>query len=220
MARSFSMIAIAVILPFAGGESGACGDTPLEPGSYRVEVHNEHTRGGSWVGDCHPIGSRLTWRDDRRGEAKPLDPASVTAPCEVRAYETRGAFRVRSAAVRVEPITDGEVHPIRLFLPRRASGGIGFQFDIERQGARVIRVFQQTPPDLHLGDLIVAVDGMPTAGATAWEFLDRSVGPAGTPVQLTVLRDGVRRTAWFGRRAMRPADFQHDRAPSPPHDRL
>lgn len=55
------------------------------------------------------------------------------------------------------------------------------------------RVFQQTPAyemGLQVNDTIVAVDGVPTHGLTKEEVYDMIIGTPGTPVTLSIKRDG------------------------------
>ncbi|MEO0604130.1 MAG: hypothetical protein AAF211_22025 [Myxococcota bacterium] len=165
-----------------------------DPGTWMVFVDNEEVGQISWVGACHPVGSRLTWRDDRAapepfwgGEARPR------TPCEVRAYQERGPFRVRSAPVVITEPKPGTTQVVVLELPEGPTGGVGFSFIVSRGGMEVTHVFDDSPAEgvLEVGDLIVAVDGRVTAGMMAPEFIDISLGRVDTEVTLAWTRHGV-----------------------------
>jgi hypothetical protein len=157
------------------------------PGGYEVRVENGHSH-QAWVGGCHPLGSRLEWGFDRPA-ARPFwfEPRQITEPCEVRAYERRGGLIVRSPAVRVDPVRFG-VREIVLTLPPDASGGVGHVLEQDERGFVVGEVHPGSPAEgvLSEGDRIWAVDGELAAGWTAWEYLDRAVGPVGSTVTLTI----------------------------------
>jgi carboxyl-terminal processing protease len=71
--------------------------------------------------------------------------------------------------------------------------GIGIDIMAEPDGLRVIGVLERSPAadaGLMRGDLIVKVDGTALAGEPAGFGSELISGPAGTPVTLTVLRDG------------------------------
>lgn len=74
--------------------------------------------------------------------------------------------------------------------------GIGVQFTIYNDTARVVRVIKGGPSEnvgLQAGDRIIAVDGKPYVGTsvTSDETVKRLKGPMGTTVGLTVLRTGT-----------------------------
>lgn len=73
-------------------------------------------------------------------------------------------------------------------------GIIGVKFVATAGRAPVINeVFPGTPADqvgLRLYDMIVAVDGIPTAGLTKDEVFDLIVGTPGTKVTLSIMRNG------------------------------
>ena len=78
--------------------------------------------------------------------------------------------------------------------------GIGVQLDsTDSDEPRVVTVFHDSPADkagLRTGDVILEVDGVPAAGSSISDVVERIRGEAGTPVELTVRagEDGTPRT--------------------------
>lgn len=71
--------------------------------------------------------------------------------------------------------------------------GIGAQVEMTDEGLTIVAPFPNTPAEaagLQPGDLVVEVDGTPTAGMTANEAIALVRGPQGTEVHLTVRRAG------------------------------
>lgn len=80
--------------------------------------------------------------------------------------------------------------------------GIGVQFTIYNDTARVVRVIKGGPSEnvgLHAGDKIIAVDGKAYVGSsvTSDETVKRLKGPMGTKVGLTILRAGTAQPMQF-----------------------
>jgi len=73
-------------------------------------------------------------------------------------------------------------------------GIIGVRFEMYMGRSPVInRVFSLTPAaqqGISIGDVIVAVDGVPTAGLAKEEIYDMIVGKPGTPVTISIQRTG------------------------------
>ncbi len=68
--------------------------------------------------------------------------------------------------------------------------GIGVAIDSGRQGLEVLVVYEDTPAagvDIKVGDLITEVDGESIAGEPAEVATAKIKGPAGTPVELTLI---------------------------------
>ena len=74
--------------------------------------------------------------------------------------------------------------------------GIGVSVDVKSGSLSVMQVFPGSPAaqaGIKPGDVIVAVDGKPTAGQTAAADVARITGPAGTAVHLQVQPAGTKR---------------------------
>lgn len=73
-------------------------------------------------------------------------------------------------------------------------GGIGALIDTNAKDVfRILRPFFGGPAwkaDIRTGDVITAVNGVPTEGRKAEEIIKQVKGPPGTPVVLTILREG------------------------------
>ena len=75
---------------------------------------------------------------------------------------------------------------------RDGFGGIGVRIDVLPEGIKVLSVMENTPAavaDLHDGDMILAIDGQPTANIDQREAVDRLRGRVGSVVKLSVQRD-------------------------------
>ncbi|MCB9664112.1 MAG: PDZ domain-containing protein [Alphaproteobacteria bacterium] len=113
-------------------------------------------------------------------------------PCELRAARQEGAFRVRSEPVAVEPAPGSEVRAT-LHLPAYTTGGVGARVRRHDLGIRIHALLEGAPAEaagLRPGDVIVAVDGAPAVDMTVRDFVDLSLGRAGTEVTYSVLRNG------------------------------
>jgi hypothetical protein len=113
-------------------------------------------------------------------------------PCELRAIRRDGAFLARSEPVVVEP-GSGEELVLDLSLPTWRAAGVGTQVANDPDGIRLEKVFPGTPAEaagLRAGDVVVALDGEDVAGLDVNAFVDVAVGPSGSEVTYTVLRDG------------------------------
>lgn len=90
------------------------------------------------------------------------------------------------------------VPPSHRFLFEDLDGsfeGIGAVVDLNEEGYLVIiEPLAGRPADLaglKAGDVVLEVDGTPVKGMTLWEIISLIRGPEGTPVTLTVQREGV-----------------------------
>lgn len=73
--------------------------------------------------------------------------------------------------------------------------GIGVFFTIRQEFPVITSVIPNTPAHaagLRAGDRIIAIDGQPAQGMTDRDVIRLVRGPRGTPVQLTILREGER----------------------------
>lgn len=113
-------------------------------------------------------------------------------PCELRATWRDGMFTLRSDPVPVDP-RSGEEVVLDLRTPAWRGAGVGTQIRTVDEGVEIMKVWADTPAEragLQPGDVVVALDGAPVAGWSTEEFVDVAVGPAGSEVVYTVLRDG------------------------------
>ena len=81
--------------------------------------------------------------------------------------------------------------------------GVGISALITQEGVLIQRVYEDAPAaegGLQVGDLIVAVDGKDTTGASAALASGWLQGEEGTQVEITYLRDGVEHTLTLTRR--------------------
>ncbi|MDT8068471.1 MAG: S41 family peptidase [Terriglobia bacterium] len=72
--------------------------------------------------------------------------------------------------------------------------GVGMQIGLFRNQMTIMQVFENTPAfkaGIHPGDVIVSVGGKSAAKMTSDQVADTLKGPKGTPVDLTVSRDGL-----------------------------
>lgn len=72
--------------------------------------------------------------------------------------------------------------------------GVGMQIGLFRDQMTIMQVFEGTPAfkgGIHPGDVIVSVEGKSAAKMTSDQVADTLKGPKGTPVKITVSRDGL-----------------------------
>ena len=109
-------------------------------------------------------------------------------PCQVEAYRMDGSLRALSEPLLIEPDED-DVIEVTLVLPEEHMAGLGMAFRALPQGVVAVQVYPDTPAyeaGLRTGELIVEVDGQPTAGMSDNDFIAFATGPAGTVAQLLV----------------------------------
>lgn len=74
-------------------------------------------------------------------------------------------------------------------------GGLGIEVGSEDGFIKVVSPIDDTPAaraGIQPGDLIVQIDGKPTKGQSMTEAVDSMRGKAGSPITLTIVRDGGR----------------------------
>jgi len=118
----------------------------------------------------------------------------VPAPslCTVKALRQDGALRALSQT-ETYLLDDDDYLELDLVLPSEPIGGVGISIGSHALGVEVLAVMPGTPAEalgLERGDVIVEVDGVAVSGADLDDFIRRGTGPAGTPVQFTVLPGG------------------------------
>lgn len=78
---------------------------------------------------------------------------------------------------------------------RTSFSGIGARLQPDPQGVRLVTVFPESPArksGMNAGDIITAVNGVPSAGKPVDEVVKTIKGPSGTRVKLTVFRPSSR----------------------------
>ncbi len=111
-------------------------------------------------------------------------------PCSVQGMRKDGALPAWTDEVNLD-LVSGESYDVVLELPAERTGGLGVAFEPVEQGMLVTSVHAGTPAEalgLEPGDVIVEVDGLPTAALSGVEFQQVLAGPEGTAVQFLVAR--------------------------------
>ena len=178
------------------GDGGTCEVGPYQPVAY---VSGKVLGGGS--GDVFVFGCGGHATTDSSGA---FYMEVTPEKCELSAMRSDGAFRVRSAPVPVDPRGGAEI-TLDLSLPAFRAAGVGTQIQAEDGGIHLLKVYPGTPAaesGLVEGDLVVALDGEDISGLDADEFVDRALGPDGSQVTYTVLRDGTPTDVVMTRRVM------------------
>ncbi|RME68773.1 MAG: PDZ domain-containing protein, partial [Alphaproteobacteria bacterium] len=73
-------------------------------------------------------------------------------------------------------------------------GGLGIEVTMKDGFVLVVAPIDDTPAaraGVKSGDLIIQIDGEPVQGLSQMQAIERMRGPAGTPIVITVLREGV-----------------------------
>jgi hypothetical protein len=133
--------------------------------------------------------------------------------CEVWAAWRDGLLSRRSARVAVGPF---EERAVELVVDDAPIAGMGLAFRVTEEGVRVLGVHSGTPADeagVLEGDLIVSIDGTPTAGLDENAFIALGTGAEGSRVELVLEQDGARETVSFLRERL--ADREDDEAERP-----
>ena len=114
------------------------------------------------------------------------------SPCSLVAVRRDGMFLLRSEPVEVDPTSGAEV-VLELEMPPYKAAGVGLGMEAHELGVRVVSVFPDTPAaaaGLVEGDIVVALDDRDAAQMSVQRFVDFALGPEGTDVTYTVIRDG------------------------------
>lgn len=125
--------------------------------------------------------------------------------CEIVAIRQDGQFPMLSEPVALE-LRPGDDRVVDLALPRHRAAGLGLAIRPSDEGIRVADAIAggaAAEAGLTRGDLIVEIDGEPTAGMPIEEFQRWGIGQAGTVVPLVVQhRDGTEETVRLDRRSL------------------
>lgn len=117
-------------------------------------------------------------------------------PCELRAERRDGLLTALGEPKSVQAKPGSEV-VVDLVVSAHAAAGMGIGYAATESGMLVTRVHPGGGAEqagLQPGDLILNIDGEPTADMSAEEFMEWGVGLSGTEVQLQVLQNGMPRT--------------------------
>lgn len=74
-------------------------------------------------------------------------------------------------------------------------GGLGLEVGLENGFVKVISPIDDTPAQkagIEAGDLIIKINGKPVKGLSLNEAVDAMRGPRGSPIDLTIVREGLR----------------------------
>lgn len=145
------------------------------------------------------------------GMVTTTDPAgawSAEVPagaCEVVAIRQDGQFRLLSDPVDLE-LAPGDERIVDLALPEHRAGGLGISIRPAGDGIRVMDTIDggaAREAGLQRGDVILEIDGEPTAGMDLEEFQRWGIGKPGSVAALVVAHaDGTEETVRLDRRAL------------------
>jgi hypothetical protein len=116
------------------------------------------------------------------------------SPCSLFAVRQDGELSVRSNVLDLDPQPGDELLVV-LTLPTWHAASAGLTLST---GADDVIEISRVAPDsaaedlgLRVGDVVLEIDGEPLADLPLWDVQDLAVGPEGTEVTYTVVRDGV-----------------------------
>jgi hypothetical protein len=162
----------------------ACELSSVEPFVF-VQGRVRHAAGhDAWVEGCGrmaPVGADGTYRLEL-----------TTGRCTLRAHRRDGAVPVAADPVDLDA-APGERLVVDFDLPAWEAASVGAELEPAPDGALVTAVRPGTPADdagLLPGDVVLAIDGEEVVGLGPDDRTGLVVGPEGTEVTYTVLRDG------------------------------
>lgn len=172
----------------ADGVPARCVPEPvrLEPGAAFVSGHVTNAEGEP-EGQVFVEGCGNQARTDAEGSyALTVSPG----PCVLQAFRRDGLLFSAAPAVELAP-SSGDDLVVDFALPEVRKAGMGIVVETVEGGILVQRVLAGTSAEDHglqADDLIVEVDGTPTAELTLEEFVDLAVGDEGTEVEVVAHR--------------------------------
>jgi hypothetical protein len=125
--------------------------------------------------------------------------------CEIRAFKADGERVASSEPVEADPKTHTEL-VLDLVLKPWSPGGLGMQVADAEEGIEVLTLVPGGVADeagLEPGDIVAAIDGMPTEGMTREEFVQLATGEGGTAYLVVTTEDGGQKKVEIDRRAIR-----------------
>jgi hypothetical protein len=141
-------------------------------------------------------------QDDGTFTVKP-----VRAPCTLSAVRRDGFWFSRSEHHEI-PWLEGGDYEVALTLNEYPRGGMGIGISAVEEGIVVEDVHAGSPAaqaGLQEGDLIIALEGEPTAGMPVSQFVAEATGEAGSNVTVVVANsDGDERTITLTREVLGP----------------
>jgi hypothetical protein len=176
-------------MPISDAEP-SCNPDPIElvegEAIVRGMVRNAagEPEGRIWVAGCG--GHTLTEEDGS------YELSVLPDPCAVRAFRIDGLFTARGTEEPVEPVA-GEEQVVDLAVPDFPTAGMGVAFRLGNGGMRVLRAVEggdAAEQGIQAGDLIVSIDGEPTAEMSLDDFVDAALGHEGSDVVLGVESGG------------------------------
>lgn len=133
--------------------------------------------------------------------------------CTARARHVDGVLGRTGEGVPVDPF---HARNVELVVDDAPIAGMGLAFRVTDAGVRVHTVHAGTPAEeagVVEGDLIVSVDGTPTAGLDEDAFIALGTGREGSRVELVVEHDGERETIAFYRERIASVGDDEDLLP-------
>jgi len=180
----------------------ACSPEPIQlvEGEANVRGHVRNAEGQPegriWVAGCG--GHTLTEEDGS------YELSVLPDPCAVRAYRMDGLFTARGSEEPVAPVP-GEDRVVDLAVPDWPTAGMGIAFRQGDGGMEVLRVIEggdAFDQGLQSGDLIVGIEGQPTADMPLESFVDLALGQEGSEVALGIAEGDAVREVTITRRTL------------------
>lgn len=173
------------------GGPGSC-TAPIDPEPGRASLTGTLTlrpsgapAAGGWIEGCGNMAFA-----DQHGVVH-MD--IVPEPCTLLAMRQDGLLRTMSEPVAIVPQRGRDV-VVDIEIPEAPRGGLGVQVSVDEAGRIMIDGLLPTGPageaGLLAGDVVLTVDGDPTADMSLEEFVRLVGGEAGSTVTVTVDREG------------------------------
>ena len=124
----------------------------------------------------------------RAGGSYPTTFTTSEGLCAFQGRRRDGLLWGRSEWIDLE-LVSGEEYELELVVPVERTGGLGVMILEHEFGIEVQQVWPGTPAaemGLAVGDIITAVDGLPSAALTMDEFIQVMTGPVGTEVDFAL----------------------------------
>jgi hypothetical protein len=136
-----------------------------------------------WIGGCGTYG----YAEDDGTYALEISPGS----CTLQALRDDGTFRLPSDPVVIDA-EPGDELVVDFTLPRWRAAGVGVVVETGPDGVEIQVLVPGGPASLaglQPGDLVIELDGFDVAGLSDEDWLTLGIGPEGTEVTYTVVRD-------------------------------